>query len=393
MLHVQLSDLVGIQLLQGHRAVVKFRLQAAFQAFLERCEGRVYPLPDSAGSVKMSSSVRVRLALGVMALLGGACSTSLMLTGPEPAVIRTPESRFSCLAKLGFPWAPKYLYLQIPGHQKSLRVHYIDEGPVDARETLLLLHGTPSWSFLYRLMIPVFLAAGFRVVALDQVGFGRSDKLTDPNAYFHDLQVAAVALVVRSLDLQGVTVVMQDLGGPTGVSAVVRDPWRYHRLVLLNTWLPQGNILSSPASVRDHLPYLSWRFLVQVMGRKIPVDIVFQISSDAPHDAIKWGYGAPFPSEVYKAGPSWWPLMIPLEESDPVAREMQAAAMFLQNWTGPALLGYTDGEVFTIPGRPLLQRVLPGACQVTVPDAGHFLQEDQGPTVASLIVDFIERGC
>lgn len=329
----------------------------------------------------------------LVVLLGPYCATASTLGKPEPPVVRTPEQRFSRLGKLGYPWDPKYLYMPVQGFQSSLRIHYIDEGPVDAPEVLLLLHGTPSWSFLYRTMIPVFLAAGHRIVALDHVGFGRSDKLTDPDAYSHDLHVSTVELVVRSLDLQGVTVVMQDLGGPTGVSAVLRDPGRYRRLVLLNTWLPQGDILSSVSSVWEHRAYLSWRFLVQAIGRHISVETVFKAVSDAPDDAIQWGYGAPFPSELYKAGPSWWPLMIPLRENDVVAREMQKAAGFLEHWQGPVLLGYSDGETFTLPGRPLLQRVLPRACHVKILDAGHFLQEDQGPVVASLIVSFIERGC
>ncbi|KAG7175213.1 haloalkane dehalogenase-like [Homarus americanus] len=326
-------------------------------------------------------------------LLGYARGSYVIVKDIGVPVLRTPDSRFSHLAQLGYPWAPKYLYLKMSGLTSSLRVHYIDEGPHDAKETLLLLHGVPSWSFLYRTMIPVFLAAGYRVVAVDQIGFGRSDKLTDPNDYSHTLQTSTVELVVSSLNLQGVTVVMQDLGGPTGMSAVIRDPGRYRRLVFINTLIPQGDILDSIFSVKSYSPMLLWRALNTVVGRNVPVGGVFKIASDAPEDAIIGGYVAPFPSNLYKVGASWWPNVIPLVEDDPVAIEMQKVAAFLKQWKNPVLLGYSDREVFTIPGRTALKRILPGACEVTIPDAGHYLQEDQGPAVAKMIVSFIKQDC
>ncbi|KAK8400243.1 hypothetical protein O3P69_003150 [Scylla paramamosain] len=311
----------------------------------------------------------------------------------EPPVVRTPHHHFAQLSQLGYPWEPHYLLQRIHGLPLPLRVHYIDEGPHDAPETLLLLHGTPSWSFLYRKVVPGLLAAGYRVVAPDHIGFGRSDKLTDPNAYSHEMHVTTVLQLLKELDLKGVTLIAHDLGGPTGVSAMARDPSRFRRVVLLNTWLPQGDIFSSFFRASEHAPYLAFRGLVQSLGRQQSVETVFRVASKAPRDAISHGYGAPFPSYLYQAGPAWWPLLIPLTKDDPMAREMQKAALFLLKWGGPALIAYSDGELFTLPGKALLQRVLPQACEAQIPDAGHFLQEDQGPLISRLIITFIKRGC
>lgn len=187
--------------------------------------------------------------------------------------------------------------------------------------------------------------------------------------------------------------VAHDLGGPTGVSAMARDPLRFRRVVLLNTWLPQGDIFKSIFRASEHAPYLLWRSAVSVLGQHASVEAVFGVASDASQSAISGGYGAPFPSYLYTAGPAWWPLLIPLTQDDPMAREMQKAAAFLDKWGGPALLGYSDRELFTLPGRPLLKRILPQACEVRILDAGHFLQEDQGPLISRLIVTFIEKGC
>ncbi|XP_047496913.1 haloalkane dehalogenase-like [Penaeus chinensis] len=218
----------------------------------------------------------------------------------DPPVVRTPEERFALLPQLGYPWTPKYLHMKREGNQ-FVRVHYIDEGPRDASETLLLLHGTPAWSYLYRKTIPTLLAAGYRVVAIDHIGFGRSDKLTDPEAYTHELHVATVVNAVRDLDLQGVTLVGHDIGGPTGLSALSRDSGRYRRVILLNTWLPQGDMFSSLSSIKEHLPYLSFRGLTQVLGRNLPVETVFSMATQASAAELQ-GYVAPYPFVAVHGG-------------------------------------------------------------------------------------------
>ena len=151
--------------------------------------------------------------------------------------------------------------------------------------------------------------------------------------------------------LQGVTLVGQDLGGVTGLSAVARFPQRFSRLVLLNTWLPQGDMLSSASKIAQHIPYLGWRAVITVLKRLSPVKTVFGITTKAsPKDVFK-GYGAPYPSYIYKAGPAFWPLMIPVSQDDPVAIEFQNVARFLKdNWRKPALVGYSDREIFTLSG-------------------------------------------
>ncbi|XP_037783592.1 LOW QUALITY PROTEIN: haloalkane dehalogenase-like [Penaeus monodon] len=323
--------------------------------------------------------------------VGSPTSTSTLVMIGDPPVVRTPEERFATLPQLGYPWTPKYLHMKHQGNQ-FVRVHYIDEGPRDAPETLLLLHGTPAWSYLYRKTIPTLLAAGYRVVAIDHIGFGRSDKLTDPEAYTHELHVATVVNAVQDLDLKGVTLVGHDLGGPTGLSALSRDSGRYRRVVLLNTWLPQGDMFSSLSSIKAHLPYLSFRGLTQVLGRNLPLETVFSVATQSSAAEVQ-GYVAPFPSSLYKAGPSRWPLLIPTSYSDPMASRTGRVAAFLAGWGGAALVAYSDREVFTLPGQDLFRRLLPRACTATVNDAGHFLQEDQGPAVARLIVQFIHGQC
>ncbi|XP_042893851.1 haloalkane dehalogenase-like [Penaeus japonicus] len=324
--------------------------------------------------------------------LGSPTSTSTLVVIGDPPVVRTPEERFAILPQLGYPWTPKYLHMTLHGNSQQIRVHYIDEGPRDAPETLLLLHGTPAWSYLYRTTIPTFLAAGYRVVAIDHIGFGRSDKLTDQQAYTHELHVATVVNAVRDLDLRGVTLVGHDIGGPTGLSALSRDSGRYRRVVLLNTWLPQGDMFSSLSSIKDHLAYLSFRGLTKLLGRNVPLETVFSVATQSTSQALQ-GYVAPFPSSLYKAGPASWPLLIPTTPSDPMGVENRRVAAFLEGWDGPALVAYSDREVFTLPGREVFRRVLPNACSATVHDAGHFLQEDQGPAVARLIVQFIHGQC
>lgn len=310
----------------------------------------------------------------------------------EPAVVRTPESRFKDLHLQDYPWEPKYIWVTVPVVTNPLRVHYVDEGPAYAKETLLLLHGTPTWSYLWRTMVPLLLKAGYRVVMIDFIGFGRSDKLTAINAYTHDLHVDTLMGLVQTLDLKGITVVAQDWGGMTGLSAMSREPERYSSVALFNTWLPQGDILSTPSSILKNAPVLSWITLNNALGRAQPVGVIIKIASTARGLALE-GYTAPYPEKMFVAGPAAWPAMVPMSPTDPVAREFQKVGRFLATWKKPAMVGYSERELFTLAGKEFFQKVLPNACQTTIPDAGHFLQEDQGPLISNVLINWIEKGC
>ena len=184
----------------------------------------------------------------------------------------------------------------------------------------------------------------------------------------------------------------QDLGGPTGLSVVRLEPTRFRRLILYNTWIPQGDIFSSFFQFSRHIPYLSWRIATAFLKRTVPVQIILKTVSDVSK-SDSFGYGAPYPSPLYKAGPASWPLFIPLTPTDPVAIEMQLVRIFLQeSWKGPVLFGFSDGELFTTSGRDVFRSALPGACEMDITDAGHFLQEDQGPQLSLMTINFINRG-
>ncbi|MCL4133462.1 UNVERIFIED_CONTAM: hypothetical protein GTU68_017525, partial [Idotea baltica] len=289
----------------------------------------------------------------VLLITSFAMSSALLEVIP---VRRTPEERFDSLSEQGYPWPPNYLNLRITGYP-HMRMHYLDLGPKDAHETILLLHGTPAWSFLYRLMIPHLLKARYRVVAPDFIGFGRSDKLSNPQDYTHKLHVLCLLQLVQYLDLQGVTLFGHDLGGPTGLSVVRREKDRFRRLALFNTWIPQGDIFSDAPFTIRHTPYLLWRFTTQILGRAVPLGLIFNVATDASSSGVQ-GYTAPFPTPLFTAGPSQWPLLVPIRANDPMAIEMQKVKTFLsRSWTGPVLFGFSDGELFTVPGGDLMRRL------------------------------------
>ncbi|CAL4207577.1 unnamed protein product [Meganyctiphanes norvegica] len=198
--------------------------------------------------------------------------------------------------------------------------------------------------------------------------------------------------LVQTLDLKGITVVAQDWGGMTGLSAMFREPERYSRVALFNSWLPQGDILSSPSTIFKHIPVLSWITLSNTLGRAQPVSVIMKIASTARGLALD-GYTAPYPEKLYQAGPAAWPAMVPMSRTDPVAREFQKVGRFLTQWKKPAMVGYSEREMFTLSGKDFFKKVLPNACEANIPDAGHFLQEDQGPLLSNILIKWIEHGC
>ena len=298
--------------------------------------------------------------------------------------VRTPDERFDGLPD--FPFAPHYVDIEdLDGG--TLRVHHLDEGPSDATP-VLLLHGEPSWSFLYRHMIPTLVDAGHRVIAPDLVGFGRSDKPTEQSDYTYARHVEWMRqLLFDHLDLRGVTYFGQDWGGLVGLRLVALDPDRYARVAIGNTGLPTGNERPSDA-------FLAWQKFSHETEH-VPVGAIINggCATDLA-DGVVAGYDAPFPDDSFKAGARIFPSLVPTSPDDPASADNQAAWSVLERFEKPFLLAFSDQDPVTGGGdRPFRERI-PGAVDqphVTIEGGGHFLQEDRGPELARLMVDFIER--
>ena len=303
-------------------------------------------------------------------------------------ILRTPDERFADLP--GYPFEPNYAEVTaVPGDDTSgsLRVHYLDEGPRDAAP-VLLMHGEPSWSYLYRHMIPVLVAAGHRVIAPDLVGFGRSDKPTETTDYTYARHVAWMSeLLFGHLDLGEITFFGQDWGGLVGLRLVASAPERYARVVVGNTGLPVGDGKPSDA-------FMAW----QKFSQESPVFPIGGIvnggsASDLSPEVIA-AYDAPFPDDSYKAGARIFPSLVPTTPDDPASADNAAAWEVLERFERPWLCAFSDQDAVTKGGEAPFMRRIPGAQgqpHTTIVGGGHFLQEDKGVELAQVIVDFIER--
>jgi haloalkane dehalogenase len=278
--------------------------------------------------------------------------------------LRTPEDRFAGLP--GFPWEAKYVD-DLPGYG-GLRAAFVDEGPRDA-EVFLCLHGEPTWSYLYRKMIPVFLAAGGRVVAPDFFGFGRSDKPEDDGAYsFHFHRDFLLRLIDR-LDLRRITLVVQDWGGLLGLTLPPAMPPRFERLIAMNTGLATGR---SPGPGFD-----AWR---AYMAKTPDLDVGRLMKRTVPTltDAEAKAYDAPFPDMSFKAGVRAFPKLVMTEPAMPGVAESKAAlAFWSQEWAGQAFIAHGAADpIFRAEHMEALRKLVRGSPPVfTVPEAGHFVQE------------------
>jgi haloalkane dehalogenase len=287
-------------------------------------------------------------------------------------VYRTPEQRFASLP--GFPYEPRYF------DQDGLRMHYLDEGDGDP---VLCLHGEPTWSFLYRKMIPG-LSAVARVVAPDYFGFGRSDKPMDVGWYTFDRNCASIVRLVEELDLRGLTLVVQDWGGPIGLRLAVEQPDRVARLVILNTGVGGGRPPSET--------WLRFRDVVRAAGVDFQAGrLIRRAAVRGLADEVVAAYDAPFPVAESKAGALAFPEQVPTEPDHPNTAPLMAIRDALRSWEKPALVLFGDSDpIFRPEVADAISRLIPGALPAEiVPNAGHFVQEDAGEEIAARIVEFV----
>lgn len=293
------------------------------------------------------------------------------------SVLRTPDDRFHDLP--GFPYAPHYVTVG------DVRMHYVDEG---RGEVILCLHGEPTWSFLYRKMIPR-LADGWRVVAPDFIGFGRSDKYAERAKYTFQMHVDMLQGFLAALDLREITLVCQDWGGLIGLRVAVEQPERFARLVIMNTGLPTGDEKPSEG-------FLRWReFAASQVD--LPVGFIMRrtlVGGDEIDVRVIAAYEAPFPDATYKAGAMQFPLLVPITPDDPGSEGMRRTRQALARWQKPALVMFADGDPITRGGDHYFRRLIPSAAQepeIVIAGASHFLQEDAGEVLAGHIAEFMQR--
>lgn len=299
-------------------------------------------------------------------------------------LLRTPEQRFATL--VDFPYDPRFA--EVPDDDGGrLRMAYVEAGPPDG-ETVLLLHGEPSWSFLYRHVIHVLADAGLRTVAPDLVGFGRSDKPAKQADHSYARHVEWVrAFAFDVLDLQDVTLVGQDWGGLIGLRLAAEHPDRFSRLVAANTGLPTGD---------QPMPEVWWQFREAVEGAD-SLDVSRFVQAGCHSELsmeVRAAYDAPFPDETFMAGPRAMPTLVPTAPDDPATEANRRAWDVLTRWRKPFLVAFSDGDPITGPMAPVLRRAVPGAHGLDHPvieGAGHFLQEDAGERLGAVVAAFARR--
>jgi len=295
--------------------------------------------------------------------------------------LRTNDSCFENLPEYDF--LPNYLMVDdTEGGQ--LRLHYLDEGPKEAAP-ILLMHGEPSWSFLYRRMIPLLTEAGHRVIAPDLIGFGRSDKPSHRTDYTYQRHVDWISSMLEQLKLKDITLVCQDWGGLIGLRLAAEQSELFSGIVAANTMLPTG----------DHDPgeaFKNWQKFSQETpefnaGKIIKGGTTTELSAE-----VISAYNAPFPDETYKEGARQFPLLVPITPTDPAAEKNRAAWEVLSQWKKPFLTAVSDNDPITTGGDKLMQKLIPGTKgqpHTTIINGGHFLQEDQGEKLAEVVLSFM----
>jgi len=296
--------------------------------------------------------------------------------------LRTPDARFDALS--GYPFTPNYLTID-DGEGGKLRLHYLDEGNSHALP-VLLMHGEPSWSYLYRKMIPGLVAAGLRVIAPDLIGFGRSDKPTERNDYSYQRHVDWMNEWLLAMKLENVVLFCQDWGGLIGLRLLAQNPELFSGAVAANTFLPTGDYDPGEA-------FLKWQNFSQTVP-ELPVGNIIKGAtvSELSADVIA-GYDAPYPDESYKAGARQFPVLVPISPDNPASEPNREAWKVLASMSKPFLTAFSDQDPITAGGDQSFQKMIPGCAgqqHVTIKNGGHFLQEDKGEELADVVIEFID---
>lgn len=306
----------------------------------------------------------------------------------RPGVLRTPETRFAALPD--FPFAPHYC--DVPdGSLGALRMHYLDEGPRDG-PVVLMLHGNPTWSFLYRHMIRPVADAGWRVITPDMIGFGRSDKPASRDAYSYDRFVAWMGAFVEALNLHNITLVAQDWGGPIGLRVLAEKAERFTAIFATNTLLP--NCEPPPRGVEGWpgTRIASWIKTCRTSSDLPAGELVAGASLRRPDAAVLAGYDAPFPTAAYKAGLLQITCGIPVDETAEGLAANRAAWDVLARWNKPFATAFSDSDPATAAWAPVFRARVPGAAgrvHPVIPAAGHFVQEEQGGLLSDALLRFL----
>ncbi len=295
----------------------------------------------------------------------------------RPDVLRTPDE---CFAKLtDFPFQPHYLAVD------GYRIHYLDEGPRDAAP-MLLMHGEPSWCYLYRKMVPILVNAGYRCLAPDLIGFGRSDKLASRDDYSYQFHVDVMNEFLRKLNLNNATLFGQDWGGLIGLRVLADNPENFSRLIVANTGLPTG----------DHQPsegFLKWKHYAETVENFHVGGIIKGGCVTPLSDETIAAYNAPFPSDAYKEGARIFPKLVPIMSDNPASEANRKAWGVLQQWGGSVLTLFSDQDAVTAGGEKPFQKLMIGAKDQPheiIQGGGHFLQEDKGEEIAQKIVAWLK---
>jgi len=302
------------------------------------------------------------------------------------AILRTPDHRFTGLPD--FPWTPRYL--QLADRQLgSLRMHYLDEGP-RAGPVVLLLHGEPSWCFLYRHMIRDLTGRGLRCVAPDLIGFGRSDKPAQRSDYSYAGHVAQMTELVEALNLRDIILVCQDWGGPIGLSVLARMPERFQAVVAANTLLP--NCEGPPAGVASWPGEVIEQWVATTRSANdLPIgEVVAGVSVTPLSASVRAAYDAPFPTPAFKAAALEFPSLIPIHKDMPGVAENRQTWRLLEQWRKPFVTAFSDSDPATAAWADVFRQRIPGArgrSHPTIHRAGHFLQEEQGPALAAVVAE------
>ncbi len=315
--------------------------------------------------------------------------------------MRTPDERFTALAD--YPFEPNYVSVRAKGID-ALRMHYVDAGPPDG-PVVLLLHGQPTWSYLYRTVVAVLTERGYRSVAPDNIGYGRSDKPTDPTLYTYRRHVEWTTSLVEELDLRDVTLVVQDWGGPLGLGALAAVPDRFARVVATNTalhtsdptlagkltWANHGTgdgrvVLEE--SLVDYVQYC------QRAPELVASTFLYALSKTLSPEVLA-AYDAPFPDRSFTAGLRQMTGLIPISPKDPGARMGRATTQALRAFERPFLTAFSDGDPATRGWETVFQEIVPGAAgqeHPTIRGAGHFVPEERGEELGRIVADFAEVG-